>query len=85
MNFKDDTSPDVIVDTTGTFCPVPIIKLSEAIRNIDEGGVVELVSDDAAIELDLPAWCRSTGHHVIGESKEGKKYTYRVRRKQVKR
>ena len=84
MNFKDDTSPDVIVDTTGTFCPVPIIKLSEAIRNIDEGGVVELVSDDAAIELDLPAWCRSTGHHVVSESKAGKKYVYRVRRTIVK-
>jgi TusA-related sulfurtransferase len=84
VNFKDNFSPDVIVDTTGAFCPVPIIKLSEAIRNIDEGGVVELVSDDAAIELDLPAWCRSTGHLVVGKSKVGKKYIYRVRRKIVK-
>jgi TusA-related sulfurtransferase len=76
----DGTTPDLFVDTRGSFCPVPIIKLSEAIGNIDEDGIVELVSDDAAIELDLPAWCRSTGHRVVSERRRGGVYTYRVRK-----
>jgi cysteine desulfurase len=75
-----DKSPDLIVDTRGSFCPVPIIKLSEAVRNIDAGGVVELVSDDAAIQHDLPAWCRSTGHHVISESHGEGEWVYRVQK-----
>ncbi len=77
----DETSPDIVVDTRGSFCPVPIIKLSEAIRNIDADGIVELVSDDAAIALDLPAWCRSSGHKVIFESRKGKLFVYRVRKR----
>jgi tRNA 2-thiouridine synthesizing protein A len=63
------------------FCPVPIIKLGESIRNVDPGGVVELVSDDPAIKYDLPAWCRSAGHTVVSESRDGRKYVYRVRKK----
>ena len=53
-----------MVDSKGLFCPVPIIKTSEAMRSIDEGAVVEVVSDDPAIELDLPAWCESHGHTI---------------------
>lgn len=78
----DELSPNIILDTRGMFCPVPIIKLSEAIRNVDPGGVVELVSDDAAIEFDLPAWCRSAGHTVVTESREGKDHVFRVRKKE---
>lgn len=78
---SNDPSPNIIVDTRGTFCPVPIIKLSEAIRNIDEGGVVELVSDDGAIVFDLPAWCNSAGHEIVADSRDGDDYVYRVRKK----
>ena len=79
-----DTPPppaDVIVDTHGMFCPAPIIKLSEAIRNVDPGRVVELVSDDPAIEYDLPAWCKSAGHTIVASSRDGAVFTYRVRKK----
>ena len=77
----DVPKPNLIVDTRGMFCPVPVIKLSEAIRNIDAGGVVELRSDDPAIEFDLPAWCRSAGHAVVGQRREGRDYVFRVRKK----
>lgn len=80
MKPDDEKTPDLFVDTRGSFCPVPIIKLSEAIGNIDEGGIVELISDDAAIELDLPAWCRSTGHLVVSEGCREGVYSYRVQK-----
>jgi len=73
--------PDVIVNTRGMFCPAPIIKLSEAVRNVDAGRVVELVSDDPAIEFDLPAWCKSAGHTIVSSCKDGADYIYRVRKK----
>jgi tRNA 2-thiouridine synthesizing protein A len=63
------------------FCPAPIIKLSEAIRNVDPGRIVELVSDDPAIQYDLPAWCNSAGHDVLTSSQSGEEYVYRVRKK----
>ena len=68
----------VVVDTRGMFCPVPIIKIAEAVRNLHDGGVVELISDDAAIEHDLPAWCRSTGNTIRSLERDGADFHYFV-------
>lgn len=75
-----DPKPSIIVDTRGLFCPVPIIKTSEAIRQVDAGGLVEVISDDPAIEHDLPAWCQSHGHKIERVSKAGSAFHYLVRK-----
>ena len=72
---------NLVVDTRGLFCPVPIIKTSEAIEKLDAGGVVEVISDDPAIEHDMPAWCQSQGHTIEGVSKRGADYYYRVKKR----
>ena len=74
-------TPPVVVDTRGMFCPVPIIKTSEAIRNLRSGGLVEVISDDPAIESDLPAWCKSTGHTIVGFRRDGSDFYYHVQKK----
>ena len=76
----DIPKPHFVLDTRGTFCPVPIIKTSEAIRNLEPGHIVEVISDDPAIESDLPAWCKSTGHQIIHNSRESDVFTYLIRR-----
>lgn len=73
-------SERVIVDTRGTFCPVPVIKTAEAVRNLVAGAELELISDDPAIEHDLPAWCRSTGHELVASEKRGQDFHFVVRR-----
>jgi TusA-related sulfurtransferase len=55
----------------GLFCPVPIIRTAEAIRTMQPGEVLEILSDDRVILLDLPAWCRSTGNRYLGAREQG--------------
>jgi cysteine desulfurase len=81
MNNGDRFLGRIVVDTRGTFCPTPIIKVSEAARNVDAGTVIEVLSDDPAIESDLPAWCKSTGYSIVSSSREGKEFRYCVRKK----
>ena len=59
-------APDVRLDTVGLYCPVPIIKTQGRIRSMLPGQVLEVASDDRVILLDMPAWCRSTGHEYLG-------------------
>ncbi len=73
--------PSIVIDAKGLFCPVPIIKVAEAVRNLDSGMVVEIISDDAAIDHDLPAWCKSTGNVIQSKSKEGNVYRYLIQKK----
>jgi len=77
----EGAEPPVVVDTRGLFCPVPIIKTSEAIRKLKSGGIVEVISDDPAIQFDLPAWCKSMGHTIASERKSGNDFHYMVRKK----
>jgi TusA-related sulfurtransferase len=62
---------DAVLDTVGLFCPVPIIRTGERMKRMRVGEVLEILSDDRVILVDLPAWCRSTGHEFLGARQDG--------------
>jgi len=71
---------DEVLDTVGLYCPLPIIKTAERIRRMESGRVLEVVSDDRVILIDMPAWCRSTGHEYLGHAQQGAEYRLFVRK-----
>jgi TusA-related sulfurtransferase len=73
--------PNIIIDAMGLFCPMPILKTSEAMRSLVAGGIVEVISDDPGIESDMPAWCGSHGHTIESVHIENGVFRYRVRKK----
>jgi TusA-related sulfurtransferase len=75
-----DTKHDILVDVRGEFCPVPVIRTSDAIRQLPVGGTVLVIADDPAIAIDLPAWCHSNGHEGERVSRDGNEYRYLVRK-----
>ncbi|MBI4721078.1 MAG: sulfurtransferase TusA family protein [Chitinivibrionia bacterium] len=68
--------PDIIVDTRGLFCPLPVIRTSETAGNVESGSVIEVIADDPAVEFDMPAWCASAGHTIKLVLKEGDVFRY---------
>ena len=65
------------LDCYGLLCPIPIIKIVEAIKGLPSGQVLEVIATDEGIVSDLPAWCRRTGHEFLGiEKREGEYYGY---------
>ena len=56
---------DATLDTSGLFCPLPIIRTAERLREIAPGAILEVVATDFGILEDMPAWCRLTGHKLI--------------------
>ena len=71
---------DEVLDTVGLYCPVPIIKTAERIKRMEPGRTLEILSDDRVILIDMPAWCRSTGHEYLGHRQEGGEYRLFVRK-----
>ena len=71
---------DEVLDTVGLYCPVPIIKTAERIRKMEAGRTLAILSDDRVILIDLPAWCRSTGHEYLGYRQESVEYRLFVRK-----
>jgi TusA-related sulfurtransferase len=71
---------DDVLDTVGLYCPVPIIKTAERIKRMKTGQTLEILSDDRVILIDMPAWCRSTGHEYLGHIQNGAEYRLFVRK-----
>lgn len=53
------------LDARGMRCPLPIIKLSAALRTVPVGGELRVVADDRGFPPDLRAWCDKTGHELV--------------------
>ena len=67
-----------VVDALGTWCPVPIYLIDRASRRARPGEVIELLADDPLIEIDLPAWCHTSGHDLLELRRDGDGYVGRV-------
>ena len=73
---------DRTLDCYGLLCPMPIIKVSQEIKKISKGQVLELIATDKGIREDMPAWCKTTGNEFVGMEEEGDKYRVYVRKLQ---
>jgi tRNA 2-thiouridine synthesizing protein A len=57
---------DYTIDCVGLYCPMPIIKTMQKIKELKKGEVLEIVADDKGIKKDMPAWCQATGNECLG-------------------
>ena len=72
--------PNHRLDTVGLYCPVPIIKTAARMRQMEPGEILEVLSDDRVILVDMPAWCRSAGHEYLGHREAGAEIRLWVRK-----
>ena len=63
---------DQTVNLEGLLCPIPVVKVSQAIKNMAVGGVLEATATDPGVLLDIPAWVKSTGNELLSIKKEDK-------------
>ncbi len=80
MTLADDTSVALTLDLKGLLCPLPVVKLSKAIKEVDVGQIVEATATDPGVLADIPAWCKSTGNELILMDRAEGQFVFRVRR-----
>ncbi len=61
---------DQSLDCVGLYCPMPIVKTAERIKQLKQGEILEVLADDKGIKLDMSAWCEATGHEFLGVEEE---------------
>ncbi|MFI1070081.1 cysteine desulfurase/sulfurtransferase TusA family protein [Streptomyces puniciscabiei] len=71
---------EVLVDSLGKRCPIPVIELAKVFGQVPVGGTVRVLSDDEAARLDIPAWCEMRGQEYVGEEPAEGGTAYVVRR-----
>ncbi|MGW4434652.1 cysteine desulfurase/sulfurtransferase TusA family protein [Streptomyces sp. NPDC004596] len=71
---------ELVVDSLGKRCPIPVIELARVFGEVPVGGTVRVLSDDEAARLDIPAWCEMRGQEYVGEEPAERGSAYLVRR-----
>ena len=75
---------DVIIvkslDLKGLLCPMPVVKIAKAIKEVQPGEIIEAFATDPGVMADIPAWCRATGNELITLEKQDKQFHFVVRR-----
>jgi tRNA 2-thiouridine synthesizing protein A len=72
---------DKTVDARGLNCPMPIVRLAQAMKAVLPGQLIELLATDPGSVEDVAAWSRATGNEVTEQSRDGGVYRFVLRRK----
>lgn len=69
-----------VLDLKGLLCPMPIVKMAKAIREVEVGQTMEAIATDPGVMADVPAWCRSTNNELVSLEKVEKEFHFVIRR-----
>jgi TusA-related sulfurtransferase len=73
-------APDRKIDCLGLFCPMPILKTREAVKQLAPGQVLEMTSDDPASDADVRSWSARTGHQLLAVERSGPVFRFLIRK-----
>ncbi|MBM4422623.1 MAG: hypothetical protein FJ030_04420 [Chloroflexi bacterium] len=70
-----------VLDLKGLMCPLPVVKIANAIKKVEIGELIEATASDPGVLADIPAWARSSGNELVTMEKvEGKVIRFVVKR-----
>ena len=65
------SEPKQTLDCIGLYCPEPLFQTRRQIDTLEEGEILEVLSDDPAAEEDIKRFAKRTGHEIIKFEKKG--------------
>ena len=74
-------SVDQTLDCLTLLCPLPIVKISKAVKEMNSGQTILMLADDPGAKPDMLAWAKRTGNELLGVEEEGKVLKFYIRKK----
>ncbi|HEX2890696.1 sulfurtransferase TusA family protein [Vineibacter terrae] len=79
--MADSLVADRTYDASGLLCPLPVLRANRMLRELAPGQTLKVLATDPAAEADFPAYCRQTGHTLVGTGREGAVLVFLIRKK----
>lgn len=67
------------LDTSGLYCPEPIMLMHNKVRDMQTGEVLKVVATDPATTRDVPKFCSFLGHELLAQQASDEQYLYFIR------
>ena len=69
------------VDAVGLHCPLPLLRLKKALKEMQSGEVVRVIATDPAAHLDFGVYAEQTANEIIEYIREEERQIFYVRKK----
>jgi TusA-related sulfurtransferase len=70
-----------ILDMRGVACPLPIVRLNQAIRRLAAGEMIRFITTDCCSERNLRAYLGMSGHRLVAKETGGPEQTFWLTRR----
>ena len=81
MDMVEVIKEDQLLDCSGMLCPMPIVKTSKAMKELQPGQVLKMIATDAGSPPDIEAWSRQTGNELLRSTNENGKFIFFLKKK----
>ncbi len=71
---------DHTLDAKGLNCPLPILKARKALKEVPDGGTLEIIATDPGAVADFQAFCRQTGNELLEHSENDDIYRFLIKK-----
>ncbi len=78
--MSDEINVSVKMDLKGLACPLPVVKVSQQVKKMKVGEVLEAETTDPGAHADFPAWAKSSGNEIIKTVKEEKSAKFYIKK-----
>ena len=78
--MSDEIKVDKTMDLKGLPCPMPVVKVSKGIKEIEVGQVLEAIATDPGALADFPAWARTSGNEILKTDQTGGEIKFYIKR-----
>ena len=78
--MSEEIKADKVMDLKNMPCPMPVVKISKGIKEVEVGQVVEAVTTDPGSLADFPAWSRTSGHEIVKTEQTGQEIRFFIKR-----
>ena len=78
--MSEEIKADKVMDLKGLPCPMPVVKMSKGIKEVDVGQVVEALTTDPGALADFPAWARTSGNEILKTDQDGEVIKFYIKR-----
>ena len=78
--MSEDINVAKTMDLKGLACPMPVVKVSKGIKEIEVGEVLKAVTTDPGSLTDFPAWAETTGNEIVQTVSEGENTRFFIKK-----
>ena len=75
-----EVKEDSILDCRGQLCPMPVVRVGQALSALGQGQVIKVFATDRGAIADIPAWAEDTDNELVHWHDEGSHLVFYVRK-----